>query len=197
MKPQKPVASYQERSVQKFKQALKAEFTLIKSKHKELKSRMEDMHDSTIDSANLCREIGLHLQTACNHEHINLEFWTNNDCERQLGFGYDAANGFISLARRMPDKVTKIEQAAPFIQLIFQTVGMLELPERIKQQNRISVGVVQKFFGEIAIVRKDFSKAVRQLPMENWSNMLLDSFMKDTQWLADERSKAEKLMEGK
>lgn len=183
--------------MQKFKQALKAEFTLIKSKRKELKSRMEDMRDSTIDSANLCREIGLHLQTACNHEQINIEFWNNNDCERQLGFSFEEAAKYIALTRKMPDKVKTISECAPFLQLIFNAGGMLELPEREEMQNRISVGPLQKFFGEVTIIRKDFEKAKRQMPMEQWGVMMLNSFLSDTAWIEQEREAAKKFKEAK
>lgn len=195
--PQKPVASYEERSVQKFKQALKAEFVLIRDKRKQLKVAMITMKDSTIASANLCREIGLHLQTACNHEQINLDFWKNNDCENQLGFSFEEAGKFIALTRKMPDKVKTIEQCAPFLQLIFNTGGMLELPERSEQQNSISAGPFQSFLYKFTIVRQNFLKVENTLPMKHWSAGMADSFLKDTQWIEEKREAAKKLKEAK
>lgn len=196
-KPQSVSTTYQERSVQKFKVALAAEFKLIKEKRKQLKDSLGEMRDSTIASANLCREIGLHLQTACNHEQINLVFWNNNDCGKQLGFSFEEAAKYIALTRKMPEKVKTLAQCAPFLQLIFNAGGMLELPEREEAQNRISVGPLQKFFGEVTIIRRDFEKAKRQMPPEHWSNSMRESFISDTQWIEDEREQIKKMMEAK
>lgn len=196
-KKQQSLVTYEERSVQKFKQALAAEFKHIREKKTELKGSLVKMKDSTIASANLCREIGLHFQTACNHQHINLEFWKNNDCERQTGFTFIEANGFIALSKKMPNKVKTIQEAAPLMQMILITAGLLEFPQRDEQQNSVSVGPFQKFLKEITIVRQDYGKAERQLPMNEWGKLMLQSFLTEIQWIIEKGEMAKKLLEDK
>lgn len=154
---------------------------------------MRSMEKDCIASSNACRAVGIRLQALCGHEQISFEYWQKNNCSKQLPFDFNAAKMFIGIARKLPEKVTTIEQAAPFTQLCFQAGNLLELPERTEQQRAIGGGILQKFFGEITIVRKDFAKAIRQCPMEKWGRPEINSFLKDTQWLADERTKAEKL----
>jgi hypothetical protein len=188
-----PNPSYSERSVQKFHEALRAEFDIIRAKHKQLKTDMECLGHTTVEVANLCREIGLHLQTACNHEQINLDFWNNNDCEKQLGFDFNAAKIYIAIARKLPKKIKSPDEAAPFVQLLFQAGGLLELEERGERQNRITVSVMQKFLAEVTIVRKDFEKVVRQIPIADWSETMRQSFIADTQWIQDRREEVKAL----
>lgn len=192
-KPQNKITTtYQERTVQAHKKALDSQFKIIRKERAELKRGMEQQRDMTIVNSNLCRSIGIRFKSVCNHEQLNLEFWKNNDCERRLGFGYEEAKKYISLSNKMPDKVTTLAQCAPYLQMTFEAIGLLELPEREEQQNRIQVSFMQKFLGEITIVRKDFEKVERQMPIQDWSDTMRKSFLSDTQWLADKRAEVEK-----
>jgi hypothetical protein len=195
MKTDNPKPSYQERSVQKFHETLAVQLAEAKKDFTAGKEALQQAEGGIITAANKFRAVGIRLQSACNHELVNLDFWNNNNCEAQLGFDFQTAKQCMAIARRLPKVVKSLDDAAPFVQLLFQAGDLLHLERRSEPQNRVTVSVMQKFLNEVTIIRRDFEKVERQIPMNDWSQTMLRSFVSDTKWIADKREMAVGLME--
>jgi len=199
MKKSKPknqtaaVVTYEERAGAMNRKAMEAEIKGILKEYEAAESDVTAMKSVSIKAANRCRKVGIMLQALCQHEQISFDFWQKHCGQLEKRFDFNNAKVFIAIARKYPEPIKSIEEAAPVTQLLYMAVDLLQLPERSEAQNPVSVSAFQKFLGEITIVRKDWEKAVRQNPPETWSEALRTSFMKDTQWLVDERARIEKL----
>lgn len=173
---------YAENSLALHKEAIVLDFVAIAADYEVAKKAAAKMESSCIASANACRAVGIRLQTLCGHEQISFEFWVKYSCAEKLPFGFDAAKMFISIARKLPDEVKSIEEAAPFTQLYFFALNLLEAPAREEQQKAISVSVIQKFIGQLTTIRQLYSKSIRQCPVNQWSDSLINDVLNDSAW---------------
>jgi hypothetical protein len=154
------------------------------------------MEKTTIDAANKSREIGIHLQTMCGHDQLPFSFWKSH-CEGKIDCTFEQAKNHISIAKKMPNPVETIAEAAALFQTLMFAGNLLESPERDAVQQRSTVSIVERFFKEVTIIRGDFKKALKERPMEDWEPKALDSFLSETEWLSIERDRAEKLRQSK
>ena len=185
------MTDYAENSLALHKEAIVLDFVAIAADYEIAKKCAAKMESSCIASANACRSVGIRLQTLCGHEQISFEFWVKNNCADKLPFGFEAAKQFVSIARKLPDEVKTIEEAAPFTQLYFFALNLLEAPARDEQQKAISVSVIQKFIGQLTTIRQLYSKSIRQCPVHQWSDTLIDDVLNDSAWYKHEIIKIE------
>lgn len=191
--PVLPAVQYEDRAAQMTREAIAAEFIALSKEYEKAKEATEDMRKDTIRAANTCRAVGIRLQALCQHEQISFEFWQRHKCGDHLPFDFNAAKGFIALARKLPRIVKTIEEAAPFAQMVFQTTGLLEMPTRDEQQRAQQFSVFQKFLAQVTVVMQPLRKLLREVPMEDWKPAQLDSFLSETEPLNIERERAMKL----
>lgn len=174
------------------REAMSAELFKINQVFEKFDAAAKSISSGTIQSANLAREIGLHLQTLCGHEQMKLSFWQTH-CEKALRFKFESAKLFISVANKMTEPAKTLNDAVPFVQTILQADGILLLPERTETQQRATISVFQKVLAEITMIRVGYKKALKERPMEQWEANALDSFLSETGWIAEERDRAAKL----
>lgn len=176
---------YESRAIAKNKDAQVKGIDNILKTYAEVETDTAQMKTVSIKAANGCRKLGIELQTLCGHEQVSFEFWQKNCGKLAKRFDFENAKIFITIARKMDKPAKTIADAAPFTQLIYQAVDLLQLPERTEAGMHSGSGPVQKFFAEIAIIKKDFDKAVRQLPLDKWPLTAKREFVKDSKWLRD------------
>ena len=192
-KPSKEIVPYVDRAAAMNKKTGAKEIDEILKAYESVEAETDVMKSSSVKAANGCRKVGILLQTLCGHEQISFQFWQNNCAKLAAKFDYDNAKIFIAIARRMPDPAKTIADAAPVTQLIFQSVGLLELAERTEEHNAAPVGVFQRFLSNVTVIRQLWKKALREKPVTEWGEMERESFLNETQWIADERMEIEKL----
>lgn len=186
-------AEYTERAGVMKKQADIAEVPLILKEWANFHGAAQDIQSGTINGANSSRAIGIHLQTWCGKENISFMFWKTH-CEKVLPFDFDAAKFFMSVARKMSKKAETIAEAWPFSQQCLTFDGLLPLAERTGPQHRNPIPPLQKLFCQFAMLRKPFKKINGEIPMDDWDREDVRLFLSETEWLADEREKAELLL---
>ncbi len=174
------------------KEAMVAEVKKLNEIYEAFHKDAASISTGTIRSANRARELGLHLQTMCGHEHMKLSFWQSH-CEGKVPFKFDAAQKFISVANKMDKPAKTLLEAVPFVQTILQAGGILMLPERTETQQRSAISVFQRVLTEITLVRAGFKKALKEKPMELWTASDHDTFQADTAWIQEERDRSVKL----
>jgi hypothetical protein len=108
------------------------------------KSRIAELHalfetsangvaNNTIAAINYGRELGIHLQGIANAAQMTLSFFQTHCYD--LPFDYTAAQRFIALSRRAPNKISNMQEAAPLMQAMLFTSELLPTPEhRTTQQ---------------------------------------------------------------
>ncbi|MDB6023110.1 MAG: hypothetical protein JWQ04_2967 [Pedosphaera sp.] len=174
-----PRPDYQSRAAAKRKESAIAGIETVNGCLTEFETICGDMANNTIRAANKSREVGLHLLAICDREQLSFEYWQAY-CQGKIKCSFEQAKRHVSTAHKIPKLAKTIEEAAPFIQTCLFAANLLEVPERIETHNSVSSGPIQKFFSEVTILRRDFEKAIRQLPMENWNPSVLHSFVKDS-----------------
>lgn len=187
-------ATYLERGAKQTKQMMEGEDAQIAKSYAQFEAAIKQSQSSIINSANLAREIGIHLQTKCGHEQVGFDFWQKY-CEGKQPFDFEAAKMFVSVANKMEKPAKTINEAVQYVQLALVAGGLLELPEREEAQKRASVSLFEKWLGEIVKIRQPFGKLTKDWPMDSWNKTALDKFLSETEWLVEERARAEKLKE--
>lgn len=148
---------------------------------------------SEIIGVNSSREIGIYLQEWCGREKMPLVFWKFN-CEKILPFDFEAANFFMSVARRLDRKAKTLDDVREFAQMVMVSFGQDELPQRAGQQSRSLIPPMQVLACQFINLQKPYQKILQNNPLENWEPDDLRLLISETQWLVDERAKAEKLL---
>ena len=189
-------ATYEESSVEIQTQAQAAEVQKIAGVFQRFNENINAASKSIVDAANDAREIGLHLQTMCGHEQMKLSFW-NNHCEGKVGFGFETAKQFIGIAKRLPNRIKKISGIPHVIQPMLLAADQLDLPHRKSAHSASTISFVERFLTEVTMVHAPFARAIRENPIENWNEVTIKKFLSETEWLAFERQKAEKLLKSK
>jgi hypothetical protein len=192
LKPKTDPSNYADRSIVLAKKARAAEITVLNKSLGEFKQVCKEMAADTIKAANKSREIGIHLKTVCGHDQLPFEFWRAN-LEGKIDCDFEQAKRHVATANRMPQPAKTIEEAAPFIQVLFFASNLLEAPVREESQSALSTNQVQVFLDKVNIIRQSFEKAERATPMDKWKPSVIDTFLADTGWLSTLRDKAMKI----
>jgi hypothetical protein len=92
--------------------------------------------DSKIKLVNLGREIGIGLQTICQHEQMSLSYFETIRTQLPEGFTYTAVQKCIHIANALPEPAKTIEQANHVEAQTMLALGLIEQPHRTAIQNR-------------------------------------------------------------
>lgn len=188
-----PTPTYVERSNATDSKAVAAEISKIVKAYGGLRVASDKLKTGTIDGANLSREIGLHLQGLCGHETMTFMFWKTH-CEKALPFDFEAARFFMRVARKMVKKAESLEEVWEFAQPLLICDDSLPEPKRAGIQQASTVPALQRLCCSFAMLRKPFDKIFNAAPMEKWEQDDVRLFLSETEWLAEERARAEKLL---
>ena len=191
-KLQMPALAYEDRAAQAHRETAVVKIETLNRVWEQFDTVAKDIATRTVESANLARELGLHLQAFCQHEQVTFEFWKTH-CDGKLKFSFESAKTFMSVARKMEAPAAGLREAAPFVQTLLQADGILILPERTNIQTASTVSVLQKFFAKITLMRADFKKALRERPMESWKPADHAAFASECAWLVAELARSTKL----
>jgi hypothetical protein len=204
-KPKKPTLNidrttstltYVERADVMNKEAAIAAIPLIIKAFAGFHDAAAELKSGTIAGANFSREIGLHLQSWCGHEKMSIHFWKTH-CEKVLPFDFEAAQFFMSVARKMKNKAKTLAETWEFSQLILIGDGLLPAPQRSESQSEAPIPPLQRLCCQFVMLRKPLQKIFNLAPMEQWKPTELELFLSETEWLAEEREKAQKLRQSK
>lgn len=200
MKPKTQIPTteltYIERADAMKQKAIAAEVPLILKAFEGFRDSASMIKGGTIGGANFSREAGLHLQSWCGHEKMTLHFWKTH-CEKLLPFDFEAAQFFMSVARKMKSKAKTLAETWEFSQLILIGGGLLPAPERAGLQSANPIPPLQRLCVQFVMLRKPLQKIFNLAPMEQWKPSDIDLFLSETEWLSEERERARKLRETK
>lgn len=135
----------------------------------EFQTQCASVAASQIDLTNRARQIGLLVQSWCGHEQMNFEFWQKHRAELPKEISFDTIKHFVAIARRLPEKVAKLEDARRVWQTTFQSAGLLELPERTEAQKPVAVSPFVALVREVGSVRQVLADWNRDEPFESWN----------------------------
>jgi hypothetical protein len=199
-KKQKSEATYLERGHALKVKSNAAEFKTIGATYKKFDVAANGIKTNAIDAANLARELGIHLQTLAGREILSDKqgkFLWDEHFAKHLPFSYDNANMFVSVARKMTAPAKTLNEAVQFVQQALIADNLLQLPERAESQSRSAISVMEKFLAQMTLVHQPFKKILAQKPMETWDKTALNKFLSETEWIAEERERAEKFRKEK
>lgn len=190
------VAEYGDRSVAMTKEASAENLQKISELWDKFVPSLQVQEKSTVQNANLAREIGIHLMTLCGHDVMKQSFWVLN-CQGKVPFDFETAKVFMGVARRLAKKAKTISDAAPFVQMILFAGGNLELPERTEPQMASSMPLIEVCLSKIDELREKFGKAFRDRPLDTWTVPAMDRYLSDTRWIQEDREKIMRLRQSK
>jgi len=92
--------------------------------------------DSKIELVNLGREIGIGLQTLCQHEQMSLSFFETIKKQLPDGFNYLAVQKCIHIAIALPEPARTIDEANHVESQTMLALGLIDQPHRTAIQTR-------------------------------------------------------------
>jgi len=187
-----PALAYEDRAAMANREAAVIEIETINRVWKKFDATAKSIEANTVESANLARELGLHLQILCGHDQLDLGFWQTRLADK-LPFPYKSAKIFVAVANRMTEPAKTLQDAAQFVQQLLIANGSLQLAERTEAQTASVISVFQRFLAEITLERALFKKVLKEQPMESWTASQHDSFAADCEWLRAELDRSAKL----
>jgi hypothetical protein len=126
--------------------------------------------ETQIALTNEARAIGVLLQAWCGHEQMSFEFWQRHKGELPKQVSFAMLKTFVSIAHRLPDNVDKLAAARRVWQQTFESVGLLEIPERTETQKAGSVPRYTELVNRLGIVRGVLAEWNRDEPFETWND---------------------------
>lgn len=120
--------------------------------------------NSLVEFTNDARELGILIKQWCG-EQITFDFYHKNKDECAVPL--DRLKAFISIANRMQEKATTLEDAKPFIQSDFQAAGLLTMPEQAPQRSIAPTPFVE-FTNRLVNVREVINKWTSAEPVDRW-----------------------------
>ncbi len=143
------------------KRADKERIERIKKAFKEFNESGQLIGESMIAAVNLSREMGLELQGIAGAEQMGFGFFTSH-CAKDLPFGFEQVQRFISIARKMPEPAETPEDCVGVMQQVFFASELLKLPEpRTEQQKSHAEPPVPFTFNLFAKTWVEFEKRVK------------------------------------
>lgn len=136
----------------------------INRRYEEHQSKGIQVGNSLVEFTNDARELGILIKQWCG-EQITFEFFHKN--KDQCAVPLDRLKAFISIANRMQEKATTLEDAKPFIQSDFQAAGLLTMPEQTPQRSIAPTPFVE-FTNRIGNAREVVNKWISNQPVEQW-----------------------------
>lgn len=103
---------------------------------KKLSELGKSVCESKIELVNLGREIGIGLQTLCQHEQMSLSFFETIKKQLPEGFSFLAVQKCIHIANALPEPAKTIEEANHVESQTMLALGLIEQPHRTSIQNR-------------------------------------------------------------
>lgn len=193
------IISYEEISLVQRKGALDAELKSIAKDQEIVEANKDMVNASMVKIINACWRQGAALQRACGHEQVTFAFikgikdklpWGSDDREV-----FALAKGRIALSAKLKKEVKKWDELPPDFRR-----DVLQQMELLTPQERSAMGPAQNirnplvlFLSDMTRLKQSLQKTIRLTPMEEWTDIERDEFLKDTQWIADERDHAAKL----
>ena len=165
--------TYSERSAIADHQADTERFRRIKQLFEKFGQGSQTIEKSTIAAVNIARDIGLELQGIAGSEQLGFSFFKTH-CEDSLPFNFETAQRFVAVARKSPEKVTTMVEAAPVIQQVLFAANLLELPDK-RDQPQISHDStpVTFVFHTLGTAWERIENKMRDLP--KWDDMTRES----------------------
>lgn len=139
--------------------------TEIKERFESFVSRGKVLGEDMIGYTNEARAVGLLLKE-WSGDQFTFDFFQAN--QSLLPMSFQNAKAFVSVANRMEQPATSINDARHVWQLDFQAAGLLVIPESFAQHKSIAVAPAVKLSNRIGVVREIIHDWVEDAPVEDW-----------------------------
>lgn len=195
-----PPIPYQDFSESQRKEAVATELAAIAADEKVIVKKRQSVNDGIVAIINAFFRQGGALQRACGHQQVTFSFIQT--VADRLPWGkdpkavFERARRSIAITCRLEKEIEKWEDISADSRKAILT--QLEL---LAVVGRDSMGPVMRtndpfvaWLADITRAKQGFQKACRMAPLETRPHEQIEEFLADTQWIADERAKAESLL---
>lgn len=124
---------------------------------------------SQVALTNQAREIGLLVQSWTGHEQVSFEFYNRHKAELPKQVSFQSLKTFVAIANKLPGAVKRLDEARKVWQATFESVGLLELPERTAPQKAAAMTHYMELVNRLGIVRNVIADWLRDEPAETWN----------------------------
>lgn len=146
--------------------------TEIKQRFESFVAKGKVLGDDLVSYTNEARAVGLLLKE-WSGDQFTFDFFKAN--ESVLPMSFQNAKAFVSVANRMEQPATTINDARHVWQLDFQAAGLLVIPESFAQHKAIAVAPAVKLSNRIGVVREIIHDWVEDTPVEDWDDDTRDT----------------------
>lgn len=143
-----------------------------------LKDARTHLEIELVNYANTKREIGILLKEWCNREQITFSWYEQH--QHELGFTYEEAKKFISIANAMPDKAETLHDVRRVVQMEFILIA-----ERTAQHSVTSKGPLSEFVHYIHEAKFRLSKWMADEPVEDWAEDRKEHVRSEIAWAVE------------
>jgi len=124
--------------------------------------------EDQIQLTNAARQIGL-LVTEWSGGQITFGFFTEHKSELPKQVTFSMLKTFTSIAEKLPEAVSKLDDARRVWQMEFQAAGLLQIPER-QLQTASQRTKFMELVNHIGSLRTVIVEWLRDDPLENWDS---------------------------
>lgn len=153
--------------------ALTGHFAVIAEKATALEASSRTIQSTTIDAANLTREIGQELQFALNKQQLRFEefekFFRDHAAALPGWLDSKAAHKLITAAKKFPEPITDLKSAMIVLEdMTFFAVGLMEEPKRTLTQTAQSQAPLEKVIGVWSKLDETLTRFKEEYPEDKW-----------------------------
>lgn len=191
---------YEDMAAIQDRKAAAADLKAIVLLEKRIRGKQTVVNESIVDIINAMVKQGEALQRVVKREQMSFSFFQS--IQGSLPWGRDAQEAFgiakrrIGIASALSGGIKDISDLQPDLRRqIYVQLGLLMAGER--GENGPSVKLTDpfsKFLNNMLSIKQELQKCERICPLEQMSRPQLENFMVDTQWIADERERADKIL---
>lgn len=191
--PKHILPEYAERSAQMTVATLAESDAALAECNAEFEEASQDVEGGTLRAANAARKAGLLLQARIGGPQMTQIFF-DEYLKGRVPFDLKRAQMFMGVARRLTKPASRYKDIGNNLQPMLISAELLELPHREREQTASELTPALKFFSQAIRLREPLAKWELNEPMDTWGAGDLRRFLSETDWLANDRERATKLL---